>query len=88
MPSSSLLTGPPPTPAPGGPTCAHAAYPYAGFGQYCINYHSSAAHHQNTFATTRYVLGFAGPQLASLPPGDDIHNRLSRIPLSRIARVE
>ncbi len=81
VPSSSLVIGSAPTPAPGGPTCAQAVYPYAGFGQYCINCHASAVHSQSTFATTRYVLGFTGPPLTSLPPGDDIHSRLSHIPL-------
>src|SRR3569833_2129169 len=34
-----------------GPSCAQAQYAYAGFGQYCINCHASAAKGQDTFAT-------------------------------------
>lgn len=80
-PSSLQVTELPPPPVAGGPSCAQAQYPYAGFGQYCINCHASAADRQNTFATTRYVLGFAGPPLTSFPPDDDIHFHLSHLPL-------
>ncbi len=78
--TGSQLTQPPPPPIAGGPSCAQATYPYAGFGQYCINCHASAANGQNTFATTRYVLGFPGPALTNFPPQDDIHFRLSHLP--------
>src|SRR5690242_14050386 len=40
-----------------GPNCTQAQYPYAAFGEYCINCHASAAKGSDTFATTRYVLG-------------------------------
>ena len=80
VPSNSQVSEPPPPPVAGGPSCAQANYPYAGFGQYCINCHASAANAQDTFATTRYVLGFPGPRLTDFPPEDDIHFRLSHVP--------
>ena len=80
VPFDSQVSEPPPPPVAGGPSCAQANYPYAGFGQYCINCHASAENAQNTFATTRYVLGFPGPRLTNFPPEDDIHFRLSHVP--------
>ena len=80
VPSSSQVTEPPPLPVAGSPSCAPANYPYAGFGQYCINCHASAVNGQNTFATTRYVLGAPGPPLTNFPPDDNIHFHLSHLP--------
>jgi hypothetical protein len=60
-----------------GPNCTQAQYAYAGFGQYCINCHASAAKGQDTFATSRFVLGQNGPPLALFPPDDNIHFHLA-----------
>ena len=79
VPSSDLVSEPPPIDPPGQPHCAPIDFPAAGFGQYCINCHASAASGQNTFATTKYVLGVQGPALTSFPPDDSIHFRLSHI---------
>lgn len=67
-------------PPPNGPNCAKAELPYSGFGQYCINCHASADNSQDTFATTRFVLGGgAGLPLSDFPPEDNIHYRLSHM---------
>ena len=60
-----------------GPSCAQAQYAYAGFGQYCINCHASAAKGQDTFATSRFVNGQTGPPLTTFPPDDNIHFHLA-----------
>ncbi len=66
-----------------GPNCIQAEYPFAAFGEYCINCHASAAKGQDTFATTRYVLGTSGPALTHFPPDDNIHFHLAhRTPVS------
>ncbi len=77
---STVSQEPPPTPKPGEPECTPAEYPYAAFGEYCINCHASAVHEQDTFASTRYVFGFPPPRLTSTPPDDNIHFRLSHLP--------
>ncbi|MBV9306472.1 MAG: hypothetical protein JOZ45_10050, partial [Acidobacteriaceae bacterium] len=79
-PSASQVIGNPPPPPPNGPNCAKAELPYSGFGQYCINCHASAADGQDTFATTRFVLGGGvGLPLSDFPPEDSIHYRLSHM---------
>ncbi|MGI9073508.1 MAG: hypothetical protein ACR2JB_19855 [Bryobacteraceae bacterium] len=60
-----------------GPNCTQAQYPFAAFGEYCINCHASAAKGQDTFATTRFVLGSPGPTLTQFPPDDNIHFHLA-----------
>ncbi len=70
---------------PGGPKCQDAEYPAGGFGQYCLNCHTSAADGQETFATTRFVNGALANALAmeraaplsSFAPNDNIHFRLA-----------
>ncbi len=79
VPSNSVNPEPPPSYPPGTPHCAPIDFPSAGFGQYCINCHASAANGQNTFATTKYVLGAQGPALTSFPPDDSIHLRLAHM---------
>ncbi len=80
VPTGSVVSLPPPVPAPGKPNCAPVEYPLSGFGQYCINCHASAASGQNTFATDRFVLGFPPGRLTNFPPEDNIHYRLSHLP--------
>ncbi len=78
----TLQTGVPPS-LTSGPDCTQAQYPFAAFGEYCINCHASAAKGSDTFATTRYVLGTQGPALTHFPPEDDIHFHLAhRTPVS------
>ena len=96
VPSSTPVAKPPsPSPgavsanaAPSGPKCQAAEYPAGGFGQYCLNCHSSAADSQETFATMRFVNGVAPRALApnalarvaplsSFPLEDNIHYRLA-----------
>lgn len=74
-PSTTLA--PPPPSLSSGPNCTQAQYPFAGFGEYCINCHASAAKGQDTYATTRFVLGTPGPTLTDLPPDDNIHFHLA-----------
>jgi hypothetical protein len=73
----STVTTPLPPPLTSGPNCTQAQYPYAAFGEYCINCHASAANGQGTFATTRFVLGYPGPTLTHFPPDDNIHFHLA-----------
>jgi len=79
VPSSSQIPRSPAPPPPSGPNCQKAEFPLGGFGQYCINCHASAAQEQNTFATTRFVLGFPSGPSFDIPPEDDIHYRLAHI---------
>ncbi len=73
----SITQTPEPPPLSSGPNCTQAQYPFAGFGEYCINCHASAAKGQDTFATTRFVLGTSGPALTNFPPDDNIHFHLA-----------
>jgi hypothetical protein len=63
--------------------CPEAAFPYFGFGMYCLNCHASAAKGTSTFATTAHVFGktsfadFALPRFAAAAPEDNIHHRLA-----------
>src|SRR5271166_523447 len=90
VPSSSPPETPPSADAAlvfTGPRCQEAVYPAGGFGQYCLNCHSSAADSQQTYATTRFVRGGVfGPlmlgksaQLSTFAPDDNIHYRLARL---------
>src|SRR5271156_714207 len=83
---------PPAPPEPGGPKCQDAEYPAGGFGQYCLNCHSSAADSQETFATTRFVNGVGGAlalgkaaPLSTFAPNDNIHLRLAL--LAQLSRL-
>ncbi len=66
-----------------GPKCLEAEYPAGGFGQYCLNCHSSAADSQQTYATTRFVEGLAPHALGAAPNtsllNGNIHYRIARL---------
>ena len=61
------------------------AYPWAGFGQYCVNCHASADNPFSTYSTKRNVLEEPMTYASIVPtmqpqafPDDDIHARLHR----------
>jgi hypothetical protein len=81
VPTSSL-TSPPPQ-AQGRHQCQEAQFPAGGFGQYCLNCHSSAANGDETFATTRFVDGSLtllkmSAVLSSVFPDDNMHHQLAQ----------
>lgn len=70
----------------GGPTTFPFTYPWAGFGQYCVNCHASTDNKMSTFSALRNVLGdpmtylTVEPSMRPKPPPDGVHAHLAPRP--------
>ncbi len=70
----------------GAPTTFPFNYPWAGFGQYCVNCHASADSKLSTFSSLRNVLGdpltflTVDPSMRPQAPSDAVHSRLAPRP--------
>ena len=70
----------------GAPTTFPFTYPWAGFGQYCVNCHASADSKMSTFSSLRNVLGdpltflTVDPSMRPKPPPDTVRSQLAPRP--------
>ncbi len=70
----------------GNPTAYPFNYPWAGYGQYCVNCHASTDSKMSTFSSARNVLGdpmtylSVEPSMRPKPPADSVHSRIAPHP--------
>jgi hypothetical protein len=88
--SPATTTSSAPTEATTG--CPEPAFPFFGFGMYCLNCHASAAKATSTYATTAHVFGKPAfpsflPRFGAAPPDDSIHHTIPHASASRASAV-